>query len=45
MSQQRLKALAMLSMEKDMVTKLNYEGLITTFAAKKGEKSDFYISN
>ncbi|KAI8564097.1 hypothetical protein RHMOL_Rhmol03G0156000 [Rhododendron molle] len=38
MSQERLNGLAMLSIEKDMVPKLDYNSLITTFAAKNARR-------
>ncbi|KAI8564098.1 hypothetical protein RHMOL_Rhmol03G0156000 [Rhododendron molle] len=41
MSQERLNGLAMLSIEKDMVPKLDYNSLITTFAAKNARRVMF----
>ncbi|KAI8554421.1 hypothetical protein RHMOL_Rhmol05G0097800 [Rhododendron molle] len=38
MSQERLNELAMLSIKKDMVSKLDYNSLITTFAAKNARR-------
>ncbi|KAI8572198.1 hypothetical protein RHMOL_Rhmol01G0179100 [Rhododendron molle] len=41
MSQERLNGLAMLSIEKDMVSKLDCNSLITTFAAKNARRVMF----
>ena len=41
MSQERLSGLAMISIEKDMVRKLDYASLISTFASKMQEESYF----
>lgn len=41
MSQERLSGLAMLSIEKDMVAKLDYTNLINTFASKNARRIIF----
>ena len=41
MSQERLNGLALLSIEKDMVKKLDYPSLISDFATKKARRSYF----
>ena len=41
MSQERLNGLAMLSIEKDMVDKLDYTSLIDAFAAKNARRVMF----
>ena len=38
MSHERLNSLAMLSIEKEMTDKLEYESIISNFAAKKARK-------
>ncbi|KAI8568581.1 hypothetical protein RHMOL_Rhmol02G0212300 [Rhododendron molle] len=41
MSEERLNGLVMLSIEKDMVSKLDYNSLIITFAAKNARRVMF----
>ena len=41
MSQERLSGLAILSIEKDMLAKLEYKNLISNFASQKARKIDF----
>ena len=41
MSQERLNGLAMLSIEKDLLEKLEYKDLINSFASQKARKIDF----
>ena len=41
MSQERLSGLAMLSTEKDLLEKLEYNDLINTFASQKSRKVKF----
>ena len=41
MSQERLNGLAMISIEKNMVEKLDYTSLISDFAAKNARRSCF----
>ena len=41
MSQERLSGLAILSIEKEMLEKLEYKNLISQFASQKVRKIDF----
>ena len=43
MSQERLNGLAMLSIEKNMIEKLDYVSLISTFAAKNVRRVIFKL--
>jgi hypothetical protein len=41
MSQEKLSALAILSIEKNMLEKIDYKSLINNFASKKARKMKF----
>ena len=41
MSQERLSGLAILSIEKEMLAKLEYKNLISNFASQKARKINF----